>query len=238
MSGMLRSGAVLTLAVGTVLLGACTEDPPPPEASPSLERTAASLVRVGTRPVWVRSGDLDGDGVEELVVASVEQRRAGTTPYLEVFRLEEGRWRRVFDATGNAPPGAGAPEQMLIPPEEGFVGQSVRRLRLVDFAGDGRPEIVAGIQSFGAAEGPLEVWVISMATDGSLTTEFFRSSSRGGDVVRIRGNRVRFEFHVYRKDDPGCCPTFTDTLVIGWSKASGRIEVLERTRRPSGLGLG
>lgn len=231
-------GSVLLLTAGIALLPACTEDAPPPEASPSLEQTAASLVRLGTRPIWVRPADLDGDGVEELVIASVEQRRAGTVPYLEVFSLGEGRWHRVFDATGNAPPGAGAPEQMLIPPEEGFVSQSVRTLKIVDLAGDERPEIVAGIQSFGAAEGPLEVWVISMGTDGSLTTEFYHSSSRGGDVVRVRGNRVRFEFHVFRKDDPGCCPTFTDTLIIGWNPATGRIEVLERTRRPSGLGLG
>ncbi|MGH2657526.1 MAG: hypothetical protein ACRDIZ_12680 [Actinomycetota bacterium] len=231
-------GAVLPLVCATAFLAACTEDAPPPEEPLSLERTAASLVRVGTRPAWIRSGDIDGDGVEELVVYSVAQHRAGTVPYLEVFRREKGRWRRVFDATGNAPPGAGAPEQMLIPPEEGFVSQSVRRLRLVDFAGDGRPEIVAGIQNFGAGEGPLEVWILSMEEDGSLTTEFYGSSSRGGDVVRILGNRVRFEFHVYRKDDPGCCPTFTDTVVIGWDEASGRIDVLERTRRPSGLGLG
>lgn len=231
-------GAVLILVFGTVPLAACTEDAPPPEPPASMERRAASLVRLGTRPVWIRPGDLDGDGVEELVIFSVEQRRAGTVSYLEVFRLDEGRWHRVFDATGNAPPGAGAPEQMLIPPEEGFVSQSVRTLRLVDFAGDGRPEIVAGIQTFGAGEGPLEVWILSMGEDGSLSTEFYRSSSRGGDVVRVRGNRVRFEFHAYRKDDPGCCPTFTDTLVIGWNEVSGRIEVLERTRRPSGLGLG
>ncbi len=231
-------GAVLPLVCATAFLAACTEDAPPPEEPLSLERTAASLVRVGTRPAWIRSGDIDGDGVEELVVYSVAQHRAGTVPYLEVFRREKGRWRRVFDATGNAPPGAGAPEQMLIPPEEGFVSQSVRRLRLVDFAGDGRPEIVAGIQNFGAGEGPLEVWILSMEEDGSLTTEFYGSSSRGGDVVRILGNRVRFEFHVYRKDDPGCCPTFTDTVVIGWDEASGRIDVLERTRRPWGRGLG
>jgi hypothetical protein len=230
---------VLFLAIATVLAAACTEDAPPSPRSPvSLERTAASLVRVGTEPAWIRSGDLDGDGVEELVVFSVEQRRAGTIPYLELFRLTEGRWHRVFDATGNAPPGAGAPEQMLIPPEEGFVSQSVRRLRLVDFAGDGRPEIVVGIQTFGATEGPLEVWVLSMVEDGALRTEFYRASSRGGDVVKVRGNRLRFEYHVYRKDDPGCCPTFTDTLIIGWNEASGRIEVFERTRRPSGLGLG
>ncbi|MGH2546921.1 MAG: hypothetical protein ACRDHJ_08610, partial [Actinomycetota bacterium] len=147
-------GAVLILVFGTVPLAACTEDAPPPEPPASMERRAASLVRLGTRPVWIRPGDLDGDGVEELVIFSVEQRRAGTVSYLEVFRLDEGRWHRVFDATGNAPPGAGAPEQMLIPPEEGFVSQSVRTLRLVDFAGDGRPEIVAGIQTFGAGEGP------------------------------------------------------------------------------------
>lgn len=231
-------GAVLPLVCATAFLAACTEDAPPPEEPLSLERTAGSLVRVGTRPAWIRSGDIDGDGVEELVVYSVAQHRAGTVPYLEVFRREKGRWRRVFDATGNAPAGAGVPGQMLLPAEEGSPPQSVRRLRLVDFAGDGRPEIVAGIQSFGATVGPLEVWVLSMAEDGSLSTEFYRSSSRGGDVVKVRGDRLRFEFNVYRKADPGCCPTFTDTLIIGWNEATGRIEVLERRRRPSGLGLG
>jgi hypothetical protein len=231
--------AVLILTIGVVPLTTCTDEAPTsPRRPASLDRTAAGLVRVGTRPVWIRSGDLEGDGFEELVVASIEQRRAGTVSYLEVFRREEGRWHRVFDATGNAPPGVGAPEQMLIPPEEGFVSQSVRTLRLMDFAADGVPEIVAGIQTFGATEGPLELWVLSMGEDGSLSTEFYRSSSRGGDVVKVRGDRLRFEFNVYRKADPGCCPTFTDTLIIGWNEATGRIEVLERRRRPSGLGLG
>jgi hypothetical protein len=224
------------LVLAVISATACPTEVGAPEGPPP-EPSAERLVRPGTTPVEVVTEDLDGDGVEELVVFSVEPRRSGTISYLEVFRREEGGWRRVFDATGNAPPGAGAPEQMLIPPEEGFVSQSVRTLKIVDLAGDGRPEIVAGIQSFGAAEGPLEVWVISMETDGSLTTEFYRSSSRGGDVVRVRGNQLRFEYHVYRKDDPGCCPTFTDTLIIGWSPATDRIEVLERTRRPSGLGL-
>jgi len=231
--------AVLILTIGVVPLPTCTDDAPKsPRRPASLERTAAGLVRVGTRPVWIRSGDLEGDGFEELVVASIEQRRAGTVPYLEVFGREEGRWHRVFDATGNAPPGVGAPEQMLIPPEEGFVSQSVRTLRLVDFAGDGRPEILAGIQTFGAGPGPLEVWVVSMREDGSFSTEFYRASSRGGDVLKVRGNQLRFEYNVYRRDDPGCCPTFTDTLIIGWNEASERIDVLKRTRRPSGLRLG
>jgi hypothetical protein len=234
---VLGSAVVAVFAVACINGGGDTEEPPPQSIS-SAAQTVADLIRVGTEPVWVRSGDLDGDGDEDLVVASIEQRRGGSVSYLEVFTRDQDGWRRVFDATGKAPPGGGAPEQMLIPPEEGFVSQSVRVLRLVDIAGDGLPEIVAGIQTFGAAPGPLEVWVISMEEDGSLTTEFYRASSRGGDVVRIRGNHLRFEYYVYRKDDPGCCPTFIETLIIGWNETTERIEVLDRTRRPSGLGLG
>ena len=236
---MLPRAAVLIFSIGTVLVAACTDDSVSPEPRSSPEGTAASLVRDGARPVWVRSGDLDGDDVEELAVASYRQVPTGfTVPYLEVFRLTDSGWRRVFDATGNAPPGAGAPAEMLTPLNRGHVSQTIRGLRLVDFAGDGVPEIVVAIQTFGATEGPLELWVLSMGAEGSLTTEFYRASSRGGDVVRVQGNQLRFEYHVYRDEDPGCCPTFTDRVIIGWNQASGRIEVLERIRRPSGLGLG
>lgn len=229
--GLIGAGLVLAVAVGAVLSLADRGEEPP------FQPTPGSLVREGAYPVAVHAGDLDGDGFGELVIASVSEapNELGLpTPYLEVFDVNDGRWARAFDATGHAPPGADAPGEMLVSGDEGFVSQSVQSLELVDFAVDGRPEIVVGIANAGATAGPLELWILSMSGDGVLTTEFYVATARGGDV-EIEGDRLRLEFAVYRKRDPGCCPSLTATQTIGWNPVTGRIEVLEQVRIPTGL---
>lgn len=195
----------------------------------------ASLVREGARPAVVRTGDLDGDGVPELVVSSVSEA-AGEfglpTPYLEVFAHREGEWRRVFDATGRAPEGEGAPEAMLEQASGEFaVGQAVEVLELADLAHDGASEIVVAISNAGATAGPLELWIVSMSRDGELRTEHYQRTERGGKVA-VLGDRVGIEFAVYRKDDPGCCPSSFEVQMIGYDPDQDAIRVLERERRP------
>jgi hypothetical protein len=152
-----------------------------------------------------------------------------------VFDVRDGRWVRVFDALAGAPPGAGAPAEMLAPPDGGFVSQSVDTLEVVDFARDGRPELVAGILNFGATAGPLELWVVSLGAHGSAGTEFYEASARDGSV-EVAENRLRFEFGVYGEHDPGCCPGRIAVQTIGWNAESGGIEVLDERRSPAAGG--
>lgn len=225
---------VRTAALAVLLAAAsvgCEAEVAGPGAVPS-PPTADDLVRPGARAVGQVAGDLDGDGIEEIVVSSVStdtDEFGLATPFLEVFDVRGERWVRVFDATGAAPAGAGAPPEMLVASEDGFVSQSVQTLELVDFATDGRPEVVAGIANAGATAGPLELWILSMGPEGELVTELYRATARGGEIL-VEGARLRFEFAVYRKRDPGCCPSFRAVQTIGWSLASEGIEVLSQRR--------
>jgi hypothetical protein len=167
------------------------------------------------------------------VVASVAESADGAeglpTPYLEVFRRIDGGWRRVFDATGNTPPGPpGIPPEMLAG-GSGFVAQSVTDVELVDFRGDGSAEVVAAVASSGATAGPVELWILSMDRAGDLRTEFYEATERGGEVT-VDGNRLTFRFPVYRSRDPGCCPSLIETQEIGHDRSLGRIAVLARER--------
>lgn len=228
----LAAGAILVaVAVGLLVFWLARREEYPPPVRPG----AGSLVRQGAEPVAIRYGDLDGDGVEEVVLSSASRQPDDLglpTPYLEVFEYRRGGWRRIFDATGDAPQGKGVPGRMLEQAGAGFA-QSVHVLDLVDFAGDGSFEIVAAIASAGATAGPLELWVVSMRVDGTIVTEFYESTSRGG-LLDVLGDTLRFEFGVYRKRDPGCCPSLIETQIIGFDPSSGRIEVLERTRARTG----
>jgi hypothetical protein len=194
---------------------------------------AAGLVRDGTRPAIVRRGDLDGDGVVELVVASVSEKPSTfslPTPFLEVFAHSGDAWRRVFDATGHAPEGAEAPGPMLEAADEGFaVGQTVELLELADLEHDGSSEIVTAVSNVGATAGPLALWVVSMDRDDVLHTEYYSRTERGGKVA-LRGDRVAIEFGVYKRNDPGCCPSSFEIDTIGYDPDRGVIRVLERER--------
>jgi hypothetical protein len=193
---------------------------------------AETLVRDGAHPSETRNGDLDGDGSPELVIVSVSDAKSQfglPTPYLEVFALREGEWRRVFDATGHAPAGEGAPDVMLQPASEGFASpQTVEVLELVDFAGDGSMEIVAAISNVGATAGPLDLWIISIKAQ--LRTEYYVRTERGGSVG-VDDGRVTLEFGVYRRKDPGCCPSILERRTIGYDPESASIVTLDRERQ-------
>src|SRR5918996_792258 len=204
---MRRVAAVFLIACGCV--GGNGDDEPPP---------AASLVREGTTPAVVRTGDLDGDGVPELTVASVGQERGASgfgTPYLEVFARAGDEWVRVLDGTEQAPAGPGTPDRMLQPQTGEFaVGQAVDALELSDLDGDGSREMVAAVATFGASAGPVELWIVEMTPPGDFRTAFYMATERGGEVT-VERDRVSIEFGVYRKNDPGCCPSSLEVRTIG-----------------------
>src|SRR5919109_968476 len=182
--------AVLAAACAGRADGPSAQPPPPPP-----ER----LIRPGATPLTTVAADLDGDGADEMVISSVSNEVDDlglARPFLEAFDVRDGRWTRVFDATGPAPPGPGAPPSMLS--AEGFVSQAVATLETVDFAGD-----------------------------GALATLLYRTSARGGEIS-VEGDRLRFEYGVYRSRDPGCCPSRFAVETIGWNPAADRVEVLER----------
>jgi len=226
---MSRPGLLVVAALTATTLACRAEvsGPSPPPPAPPPDR----LVRPGATPVETVAGDLDGDGVEEVMIssASVATDDLGiATPYLEVFDVRDGRWGRVFDATGSAPPGGGAPLHMLAAAGAGFVGQSVQALEVVDFAGDGQPEMVVGIANFGATAGPLELWIVSMGDGGGLTTELYRATARGGEI-RVEGDLLRFAYGVYRGRDAGCCPSRRAVETIGWDGEGIAVIALRRS---------
>lgn len=218
----MRPVAALLVASACVGGGDSAEPPAPQE-----------LVREGARPAEVRRGDLDGDGGDEVVIASRSRTPSAfglPTPYLEVFARGDDGWERVFDASGHAPQGGGAPRSMLEPAGgEVAVGQVIELVELVDLEADGAPEIVAAISSVGATSGPLELWIASMTSDRALVAEYYMSTDRGGKVAVV-DDRVAIEFPVYRRGDPGCCPSAFEVRMIGHDRDRGAIGVLDRER--------
>jgi hypothetical protein len=210
---------VFLMASACAVEGASVEAPHPSE-----------LVRAGAQVTTIRRADLDGDGGREIVVASVTPRADGlAAPHLEVFGAGGERWVRMFDAEAPAPPGADDAPPRMIASAEGFVAQSVDVLDATDLDHDGASELVAAIASAGATAGPLDLWILTVGGSGRFRTAFYGGTARGGRVT-VDGDVVRFEVPVYRKDDPGCCPSVLEHQTIGLDPQSGRIAILERRR--------
>ena len=150
---------------------------------------------------------------------------------LEVFAHRGGTWRRVLDGAAPAPPGAeGAGPTIVGPPgSDVAIGQRVDVLEVVDFRADGTPEIVVGVANAGASGGPLEVWVIAYLGEEGFRTEFYETTSRGGEL-EVEGRTLTLEFGVYRRRDPGCCPSRIERQTIGFDEGAGEITVLSRER--------
>ena len=215
---------MLAGAAAYLLLRADPESPRPPPVS--------SLLRPDTVMTIARTADLDGDGADEVVVASRSTRFAHfqlPAQYLDVYARRGDSWRRILDGTVDAPPGEGAPDRMLDTPGPDFVSRLVDSVQVVDLAGDGAPEVAVGILTAGAGVGPLELWILSMSA-GDLRTEYFVRTTRGGEVT-LESDRLVLEFPVYRPQDLGCCPSRIERQVIGYDPATASIGLLDRSRR-------
>ncbi len=244
---------IATLATSALLLlGACDDGPidvptpgstPPttpanPSASPPSPLAPdastveiATLLRAGATAEAALYGDLNGVAPSEIVVLSsipAGDPNLPPVPYLDAFSWDPARadWVRVFEATSYQDPATGRGPLLAA---TDATGQEVPFLQVIDFAEDGAPELVVGVQSFGASSGPLDVWILSWLSE-AFTTEFRRSTERGGQMA-FGESTVTLETGVYRPGDPGCCPSAIETLVIGWDAGVERIVVLERTER-------
>jgi hypothetical protein len=238
--------AIFLLAAALVGLTACPDDGPeaPPTAGPATGSVSPppdvpdpKLVPVGTllrqdaTPEAVLYGELNGVAPEEIVVLSSTPAQDPTlppSPYLDAFAWDpaEEAWVQAFDASTYEDP-ATRPGPILAAP--GTIGQTVPFLQLIDFAEDRTPELAVGVQSYGAALGPLDLWILSWPSE-AFAVEFARSTQRGGQLS-FAGRKVTLEAGLYAPDDPGCCPSRIETVVVGWDPEIERIVVLERTER-------
>lgn len=189
-----------------------------------------SLLRPGTEEVRTVYGDLDGDGIEEIVVHSVARGPGPGSivpqPFLDVFAFRGSGFVTVFDATGPAPDGVDHPAT-LIRSDDPFVAQQVEFLELVEFRPERPPSLVAGVVVIGASTGPLSLWVLAMDAEG-FVTEFFETTQRGG-IITEDGATVLLDTGRYAPADPGCCPSRIEHQRIGLDPATGAIAILERT---------
>jgi hypothetical protein len=248
MSGRGNAAAVAVL----IVLGACSTQEPEPRPSTPVATDGSSadpspptppatpdprlvpvetLLDEGAAPDAVLYGEMNGVEPEEIVVLSStppSSPELPTTPHLGAFAWDPGRaaWVEVFDAAAYENPSSGRGPVLAA---SDAVGQEVSVLQLIDFAGDGTFELIAGVQTYGASAGPLELWVFSWLSE-AFTTEFFHRTERGGQVS-FGDASITLETGVYRPGDPGCCPSAFETLLVGWDPAEGRIVVLERTER-------
>jgi hypothetical protein len=204
--------------------------PAPPEVPDPRQVPVGTLLRPAATPDAVLYGDLNGVSPEEIVVLSSApgDNPDFSIPYLDAFAWNPGdeRWVKVLDATGYEDSRTG--RGPILAATEG-VSQAIPFLQLIDFARDEVPELVIGVQTFGASLGPLELWVLSWPGE-AFSTEFTRSTQRGGHVS-FESNRITLEAGLYAPSDPGCCPSQIETVVIGWDPQQEQIVVLERTVR-------
>jgi len=217
--------------------------PSPTPASPRSTQPAPdprsvdvqSLLRPGTRQLQVIYGDVDGDGVDDLVLASAVAHPPSSAvmaqSYLDVFRYDGQGWPRAWEATEPAPPGnPNSPASVLAEAKPASVSQLIDFLSLIDMAHDGSAELVVGILNVGAGPGPLDVWVIGFGPEGAVND--FSESTTSGGVLVAAGDELRLQTPDYQSGDPACCPSRIDHQTIGFDSAKGRVRVLHETFTP------
>lgn len=212
-------------------------DPSPSPIQPEPESVdVATLLRDDTVAKRVLYGEIDGTPPEEIVVLSVDALAGDRLPqnYVDVFQWTGDEWGSIFTATEFVPRGAdifgdapSSDEPIVTPaltPNDVF--QDVSFFRLVDFQGDGERELVLGVQIVGAGTGPLSLWILSRGAS-AWRIEYAYETTRGGSLSMISEDRLQLVTGSYEPSDPLCCPTYTQTDIIGAS-GSG-IVLLDRT---------
>jgi len=201
-------------------------EPPDPRTVP-----VQSLLRPGTSADQVLYGDLNGDGLDEIVLVSHEQTAPASggpaQPFLDVFGVVGTAYQKLLDATTMAPPGGDHPLRVIDATNPEFNAQAVTFTGLVDFQEDGAKELVTGVEVEGAGAGPLSVWVIGM-NGASFVTDFFEQTTRGGTLITVR-NTVRLETGRFGPNDPGCCPSRISHQVIAFDTDRDQIRVVKET---------
>ncbi len=232
---VLRHTPGTTAAGSTGSPGAPSSPTPPVTPSPSASVPDAravpldTILRPGTVADRVLYADLNGDGIKEIILSSHAKTGAaigGHQPFLDVWSFTGQQFQRVFDATVFTPQIARAPAA-LISSSQDLSPQEVSWLDLVDFRDDGSPELVAGITSFGAGVGPMDVWVLSMGAS-AFRAEFYEQTTQGGTLTSD-GDTEKLETPFFRPSDPLCCPSKIEHQVIGFSTSDDRIEVTSTT---------
>jgi hypothetical protein len=212
-----------------------TVSPPDARAVP-----VESLLRADTVAIDALYRDLDGDGVEEIVLVSRSTTATDglPRPFLDVYAWTGAAFQNVLDATEGAPVGEPEAPLLMLGGEIGGINQVVQFVDLIDFFVDGTPQLVVGILNVGASAGPLEIWVISgvPGAEGaaSFQTEFYEATTRGGELTR-EADRLLLDTGAYAPNDPGCCPSRIEHQVIGLLEGES-IGILERTFAPAEVG--
>jgi hypothetical protein len=207
------------LVVCLVLIAACSTKSPSPTTTPRPTRTATpkvdahsvevkDLLRPGTSEQATVYGDMDGDGVDEIAVWSRANKAPAEGPlaqsYVDVFADRAGAWTNIYDATKHG----------VIQTGEDFVSQTITFMRFVPFGCDRSSEFVLGVQTQGAGEGPLDVWVLS-----PKKTEFHYTTTSGGTLTvdphkGCGDSGLILTTGDFRPGDAMCCPSAIATIRI------------------------
>lgn len=184
----------------------------------------------GFRLVSTLYGDLDGDGVQEIVVHAVKPVGDGPAKdqVVDVLAWSNDEWTTLFagDAAPLGASGMDVPDAVLRPATR-HSGQWIDLLRLVDVDMDTHSDLVLSVGSFGASEGPTELWVISFA-DTSPRALFYEASTIGGSVS-VRGSSLIFSTDFYAASDPPCCPSAGNMQTIRWDQDGGRLVIAHQS---------
>jgi hypothetical protein len=192
------------------------------------------FLRPATTTVAVVYGDMNGVPPEEIVLHS----RAAASgdvfrpqEYVDAYSWHPGdkTWVKVFDATTFEDPNVEGP---VLESGPGFSQALEGPFAMVDFVGDGTPELVLAVFSSGASAGPLRLWIFSWLSE-AFTTEFTFATERGGALTLNPDKTITLEAGEYGPNDPGCCPSNQSVRVIGYDQAEKKVKVLKTQITPT-----
>lgn len=234
------------LACVLLLAAACSSKSPRPSATPSATTAptatpkadahavdVSTLLRPGTKVERTIYADMNADGTEEIAVWS----QATTTPpgailaqsYIDVFSHQSGKWTKIFDAATYS-------DGPILQPEANGVSQQIAFFQFAHLGCGSFPaDLVVGVLTVGAGEGPLDVWVLS--SKQTFKTEFHYTTARGGSLDLSSGKAVcgpgllTLRTGDYKPSDAMCCPSAMVSLLI--ERLGDHIGIGSRTSTPT-----